>query len=292
MIEALFTNSLMWREPIWLWGLLLPILIWLIQRLLRNQQKQSYADAQLWPWVSALSSTNSVSIESTRPGKFYSVFQSVLWLIFKPLKLISASRLLALAWLCFVIALAGPRSLDSQFETQVRSGVDVMVDFDLSDSMTAEDVKPNRFLLAKSIAQSLVSELQSSDRIALNVFAFQPHTVLPLTHDKQAFNHALNLIEPGMLPTKGSWLDLALIGALNTLTQTGRAAKVLVVFTDGAPPFWKPIALPKVVQSLEVSRSQKQSDTGVKVIFIGVGKTSPAPIPDKTHDSGHLHVNG
>jgi len=292
VIEALLNDALMWRAPIWLWGLLLPILVWFIQRLLRNRQKQSYADAQLWPWVSAQPSISQVSMKSTRPGNSKSPLNRLLKLITKPFKIFNASRLLALAWLCFVIALAGPRSLDSQFDSQIRSGVDVMIDFDLSDSMTAEDVKPNRFLFAKSIAQTLVAELKSSDRVALNVFAFQPHTVLPLTHDKQAFNHALNLIEPGMLPTKGSWLDLALIGALNTLTQTGRAAKILVVFTDGAPPFWKPMELPKAVQELDVAVSQKQSDTGVKVIFVGVGNTRPALIPDTTHDSGHLHVNG
>ncbi|BCN92315.1 hypothetical protein THMIRHAM_01000 [Thiomicrorhabdus immobilis] len=297
MIDALLNDALMWRAPIWLWGLLLPLLIWFIQALLRCRQKQGYADAHLWPWVATQSSStkplsNPTAKNTTRPGDSKTPLSKWLWIVIKPFKALNASRLLVVAWLCFVIALAGPRSLDSQFDTQTRSGVDVMIDFDLSESMTAEDVKPNRFLFAKSIAQTLVSELENNDRVALNVFAFQPHTVLPLTYDKQVFNHALNLIEPGMLPTQGSWLELALIGALNTLTQSGRGAKVLVVFTDGAPPFWKPMELPKVVQSLEVTRSQKQSDTGVKVIFVGVGTTRPATIPDKTHDSGHLHVNG
>ncbi|MDX1351541.1 MAG: VWA domain-containing protein [Thiomicrorhabdus sp.] len=288
MIEAFLNDALVWRAPIWLWGLWLPLVVWFMQRLLRNRQKQSYADSQLWPWVNTQSLVSQPGVKTTRPGKF-------MWLqkIFaKPLKFVNASRLLVFAWLCLIIALAGPRSLDTQFETQMRSGVDVMIDFDLSQSMTAEDVKPNRFLFAKSIAQSLVSELQSQDRVALNVFAFQPHSVLPLTYDKTLFDHAVNLIEPGMLPTKGSWLELALIGALNTLTQTGRGAKILVVFTDGAPPFLKPVELPKVVQSLAVTRSQKQSDTGVKVIFVGVGKTRPAPLPDAEHESGRLHVNG
>ena len=281
MIDALLNGELLWRDSAWLWGLGLPIVLWVIQRLLRNRQKQSYADAALWPWVSTADNVMSQSTPSGSVNRFT-----------RPGKLITANRLLILAWICLVIAVAGPRSLDSQFENHTRNGVDVMIDFDLSQSMTAQDVKPNRFLFAKSIAQSLVDGLENNDRIALSVFAGQPHSVLPLTYDKQVFNHSLNLIEPGLLPTKGSWLELGLIGALNTLTQTGRKAKVLIIFTNGAPPFWKPVELPKIVQSLKVTQSQAMSQTGVKVIFVGVGKTRPVPIPDKSDSSGYLHVNG
>lgn len=293
MISALLQGDLLWREPLWLWVLLLPMVFWLIKRALRNQQKQHYADANLWPWVVTSTINHEHSNEQnqfTRPGK--SLKTKLLGLFIRFVKFVTAGRLFVLAWLCLVIALAGPRSLDSQFETHNRHGVDVMIDFDLSQSMTATDVKPNRFLYAKSLAQSLVLNLENNDRVGLSVFAGQSHTVLPFTYDKPIFNHFLNLIEPGLLPTKGSWLQLGLIGALNNITQTGRGAKVLVIFTNGAPPFWKPVALPKIVKSLKVTQSQKQSQTGVKVIFVGVGKTQRSPIPDDKHKSGHLHVNG
>jgi len=281
MIDALLNGDLLWRDSAWLWGLGLPIVMWAIQRLLRNRQKQSYADAALWPWVSTAGNAMQQSTSSGFVNRFT-----------RPGKLITANRLLILAWICLVIAVAGPRSLDTQFESHARNGVDIMIDFDLSQSMTAQDVKPNRFLFAKSIAQSLVNGLENNDRVALSVFGGQPHSVLPLTYDKQVFNHSLNLIEPGLLPTKGSWLELGLIGALNTLTEMGRKAKILVIFTNGAPPFWKPVKLPKIVQSLKVTQSQAMSATGVKVIFVGVGKTRPVPIPDKSNPSGHLHANG
>ena len=292
MIEAFLNGDMVWRAPIWLWALALPLAIGLMQRLLRNSQKQNYADSHLWPWVAGdglVNASESSISKATRPGYLWrglTFLKTLLTWLFTP------SRFLTIAWLCFVIAIAGPRSLDTEFDVQTRNGVDVVIDIDLSQSMTAEDVLPNRFLFAKSIGETLVNQLEANDRVGLSVFAGQPHTVVPLTYDKNVFNQALNQIEPGMLPIKGSWLDLALIGALNVLTQTGRPAKVLVVFTDGAPPFWKPIKFPKVVESLEVTKSQKQSDTGVKVIYVGLGKTRSATIPDSSHSSGKLHVNG
>lgn len=292
MIEAFLNGEMVWRAPVWLWALALPLAIALMQRLLRNSQKQNYADSHLWSWVAADVSANvsdSSTAKVTRPGYFWRGLRFLKTLL---VWLFTPSRFLAIAWICFVIAIAGPRSLDTEFDVQTRNGVDVVIDIDLSQSMTAEDVLPNRFLFAKSISESLVNQLEANDRVGLSVFAGQPHTVVPLTYDKNVFNRALNQIEPGLLAIKGSWLDLALIGALNVLTQTGRPAKVLVVFTDGAPPFWKPIKLPKVVESLEVTKSQKQSDTGVKVIYVGVGKTRSATIPDSTHSSGKLHANG
>ncbi|WP_029408739.1 VWA domain-containing protein [Thiomicrorhabdus sp. Milos-T2] len=287
MLDTWLNNELVWRAPIWLWALLLPVLVAVVQRFLKQRQKQNYADSHLWPWVAV------DSPQTTRPGSSGFEFKQIMfWPINLLRGLFRPSRLLALAWLCFVIAIAEPRSLDTTYDMQTRQGVDVMVDLDVSRSMTAEDVQPNRFLYAKSIVESLVNQLETNDRVALSVFGGQPHSVLPLTYDKSVFSKSLNLIEPGMLPTQGSWLDLALIGALNTLSQTGRPAKVLLVFTDGAPPFWKPIELPSIVQQLKAAKSQKQSDTGVKVIYIGVGQTRSTTIPDPTHSSGNLHVNG
>mgnify|MGYP006974246413 CR=1 FL=1 len=53
MIEAFLNGEMVWRAPVWLWALALPLVIALMQRLLRNSQKQSYADRHLWSWVSA-----------------------------------------------------------------------------------------------------------------------------------------------------------------------------------------------------------------------------------------------
>jgi len=285
VFDALLANELMFKSPVWLWGLLLPLVIVVLQRLLRRRQKQSYADDALWPWVAAEPmSDNRLNNQMTRPGG--------LFVVARLMGLFTAGRFLVLAWLCLIIAIAGPRSLDQAIEIESRSGVDVMIGIDVSRSMTAQDVLPSRFQLSKTLAESLINHLKNSDRVALGVFAGQPHAVVPLTHDKNIVQQSLNIIQPAMLPTKGSWLELALIGKLNVLKQTGRAAKVLVVFTDGAPAFWKPVPLPKVVEDLSVAKSQKRQDTGVKVVYVGVGLPRSANLPDATDDSGKYRVNG
>lgn len=282
MIEAWIAGTMSFRESTWLWALLLPLFLIVLQKLLRKRQKQGYADGHLWAWVAA---DNRFSKPVS--GKH----QLAGWLL-NLSRLFSAGRWLVLAWICIVIALAGPRSLDQTFEQQTRQGIDVMVSMDLSQSMQAEDVVPSRFTYARTMAESLVNQLQESDRISLSVFAGKPHSVVPLSHDKRVFKQALKIVKPGMMPTKGSWLEAALLHDLNLLTQTGRGSKVLVVFTDGAPRFWKPQTLPQVLLDLPVAESQRREDTGVKVIYVGVGLTRSATLPDESDKSGHLHVNG
>lgn len=292
MLEALFSQQMEWRQPLWLWLVLIPVVWALLQKLMRGQQKQNYADSALWPWVATqdlaqkVDSSSGHEVSSGFLKTAVHRFKVVLFWLIRP------TKLLALAWLCLVIAFAGPRSLDNRFDVQSRHGVDVMLSIDLSQSMLAEDVRPSRFLFAKSLAETLVNQLESHDRIGLSVFAGQPHSVVPLTYDKQVLQRTLNLIEPGLLPTKGSWLDLALIHDIHLLQQTSNAAKVLVVFTDGAPLFWKPQELPSVMQGLPAALSQAEADTGVKVIYVGMGLSNAAVIPDKTDDSGKLHASG
>ncbi|QCU89202.1 VWA domain-containing protein [Thiomicrorhabdus sediminis] len=283
LLQALIDGQLQWRQSLWLWALALPGLWWLLQKLLRQHQQVSYADKSLWPWVMADNSAAPLKAQTNTFGR------NVIRLLFNGA---SPLKLLTIAWLLLVIAMAGPRLLDERYTEQSRQGVDILVSLDVSRSMLAEDVQPNRFLMAKSLLQSLSQQLQADDRIGLSIFAAKPHLVLPPTFDKKVFNHATDLVSPGMLPTMGSDLQLALIHDIHRLQQTSSAAKVLLVFTDGAPLFWKPQPLPEAYAKLAAARSQAFADTGVKVIYIGVGSKQPALIPDAEDNSGSLHVNG
>ncbi len=293
--SALFSGSLQWREPLWLWALLLPLLLWLFKRWWVKAQKQSYADAHLWPWVEAkptVKNTATMQSDLNRPVGFNSVIKGLIGGYRKLKGLVSPSRLLTIGWLCLIIALAGPRSLQPSPDQTSRAGVDVLVMMDLSHSMTAEDVYPNRFLQAKSLVETLVRSLQPNDRVALMGFAGQPHLVSPLSFDRDLFQHSLNLLEPDMLPTRGSWLELATIFGLNHLQQTAGEAKVMVVLSNGAPAFWKPQTLPEAIQKLPAAQSVKNGKTDIKTIWVGIGKPTPSSLPDETNKSGRLHVNG
>lgn len=294
-------GEMAWRAPNWLWALLLPILWWALKQLGQKQHQQAYADRHLWPWIAtenAIVTPQSGSLSSTaEPSSSILTRPGLLRKITRPLTYLgrffnSPSRLITLAWLCLIIALAGPRSLISAPDLQSREGVDILVSMDLSQSMNATDLYPNRFLFAKSLVESMTSKLQMGDRLALQGFAGQAHMVSPLSYDRDLFRHSLNLLEPGLLPLQGSWLELAVIGGLTHLSQTAGKAKVMVLFTNGAPQFWQPIELPKSAQSSKYSKLQKLSDTGVKIILVGVGMPVPTTLPDSEDRSGKLHANG
>lgn len=278
---AFWSDQLVWQQPLWLWALLLPFVFLILSKLRQYQQKQGYADAHLWPWVKVENPKNIMQANAVWQKPFF-------WLASQ----FSALRLLSIAWVAFVIALAGPSSLVVDYQTDHRQGVDVMIDIDVSQSMLAEDMGVNRLTFAKNLSESLINELTLQDRVGLNMFAGQSHAVLPLTHDKQVFLQALKTVSVGILPLQGSWLERALLESLNRLQQTAQKAKVLVVFTDGAPPFWKSPSLPPAVMNLASASSQDISATGVKVIYVGVGLKRASTIPDATNKTGNLYVNG
>ncbi|MGM0542029.1 MAG: vWA domain-containing protein [Pseudomonadota bacterium] len=294
-------GDIVWRAPNWLWALLLPILWWALKQLGQKQHQQAYADRHLWPWIATENAIVTPQIDSlsatteqkssifTRPGLLRKITRPLTYL---GRFLNSPSRLITLAWLCLIIALAGPRSLISAPDLQSREGVDILVSMDLSQSMNASDLYPNRFLFAKSLVESMTLKLQRGDRLALQGFAGQAHMVSPLSYDRDLFRHSLNLLEPGLLPLQGSWLELAVIGGLTHLSQTAGKAKVMVLFTNGAPQFWQPVELPKSAQRSKFSKLQKLSDTGVKIILVGVGMPVATTLPDSEDRSGKLHVNG
>jgi len=282
MIDALFSGHLNWQTPLWLWATLLPVLIWAMLKLFHHRQKQAYADPHLWPWVQA---EEAAVPDLLQRGRLPAVTRFLT-------RLISPSKFVAIAWVSLMIALAGPRSLDQAVTQSSRDGVDVMITMDLSRSMEAKDVKPNRFVFSKSLVESVMHKLEQQDRVALHVFAGLPHVVVPLSHDKQVVEQALQKVYPGLLPIEGSWIEQALVHDLNVLTQTARAAKVLVVFTDGAPPFWNAVEMPDRFKRVAAYEKRAQSETGIKVIYVGVGLVKPTTIPDASHASGMLHADG
>ncbi len=258
-----------WREPKILWLILVPFIWWIINFFIKRIQINNYADSRLLPWVKV------VKVSSANFGQKSSVIFG---------KLLSPLLMLALAWICVVIALAGPRSLEPTTKKYSRAGVDILVALDLSSSMNAQDLKPNRFLFAKSLIESLVNRLEPNDRLALLAYAGHPHLVMPLSFDREMFQHYLSLINPDILPTKGSQLKPAIEYGVKHLQQTAGKTKILLVFTNGEPI--------NFVRQNEPLNFNEISSTKTKVILIGVGKSAKAKIPDANDSSGYLYASG
>lgn len=286
-----------WRDAQTLWFVLVPIVWWLVNRILRQRSVNNYADSHLLAWVKVeneITIKNSVfQLKSTQGGGLGHGFggrfvaflghlsafvASLMAFVFKPVLMLSV------AWICVIIAMAGPRSSVPSPDEYTRAGVDVLVAVDLSLSMTAQDVRPNRYLFMRSLIESLSNRLQANDRLALLAYEAQPHLVSPLSFDRGLFQNYLGLLRPNMLPTQGSQIKPALVFGEEHLQQTAGNARVLIVFSDGEPK--------NFVEQEEPTGFADLMSSNTKIILVGVGENARVKIPDASHASGYLHHSG
>lgn len=279
MIESIMAWQ--WRQGEWLWLIGIPLVWWLLALTWQRRRLHQYAQSHLLPWVQVSTLSGQTGLKTTRPGRFW----RALW---------QPSVMLTLAWIGLMIALAEPRTLVSSPQQITRSGVDILVALDASRSMMAQDVAPNRFLFAKALVESLANRLEENDRIGLMVYAGKPHLVAPLSYDRDLFQYYLNLVRPGMLPTLGSQTEAAIVFGMSHLQQTAGKTQILLLLSDGGQ-------VPNSGKDNSIndnSAKESRSTTPISDSFsghvrvIGVGKSQPSVIPDQTHPSGALHLNG
>jgi len=166
-----------------------------------------------------------------------------------------------------ILALARPQ-FGTRVETVRRRGQDVMVAVDLSRSMLAEDVTPNRLDRARLAILRLIRNLDG-DRIGLVAFAGDAFVQSPLTVDYTAAAMFLNAMDPDMMPVQGTDLGEALRMSLDALDQGGREDRILVLVTDGEDH----------EGSIE-AQLQRAASAGVRIHTVGIGSTEGVPIPE------------
>jgi Ca-activated chloride channel family protein len=165
-----------------------------------------------------------------------------------------------------VLALARPQ-FGSRVETVRSLGQDIVVAVDLSQSMLAEDVSPNRFERARLAILRLMEGLDG-DRIGLVAFAADAFVQSPLTTDYDAAGLFLNAMHPDMMPVQGTDLGAALRVSLDALDQGARDARVVVIVTDGEDHE------DDFEEALE-----RAVDGDVRVHVVGIGSPEGVPIP-------------
>lgn len=199
-------DILQWREPVWFWFLLQPIVLLAATWGLRKFQKSEYAEAALLPWAQA-----------PRDRLWRSAWWRAIWM--------------TLAWFAFVIALAGPRIPDKVLTIDPQQSAEVMLLIDLSRSMSASDISPSRIDRAKLKLTQLI-QVSSNIRFGISVFAGHPHLLCPPTQDKQLLLTYLSSLHTHMLPTEGSQVSEAIHFVTKNLNNTTHPATILLV-TDG-----------------------------------------------------------
>jgi Ca-activated chloride channel family protein len=177
-------------------------------------------------------------------------------------------RMLAVALL--IIALARPQSFQSG-ENIYSEGIDIAMVLDISGSMLAEDLKPNRLEAAKKVIDDFV-QARTSDRIGLVVFARDAFTQCPLTIDYSVLRNLLNEIKSGMIED-GTAIGNAIANGVNRLKDSKAKSKVMILLTDGVN---------NAGEVDPISAAQIAREFNIRVYTIGVGTRGEAPYPVQT----------
>jgi len=226
----------------YLWGLLIiPMLtlffIW--SRIARRRALKKFGQQEILNHLMPFSSKN-------RPGfKFMIV-------------------MLALAF--FIAGIARPQ-FGSKLKTVKRKGVELIIALDVSNSMMAEDIQPNRLERSKRAISRLVDRLKD-DKIGLIVFAGDAYTQLPITSDYNSAKLFLNSVNTQIVPKQGTAIGAAIDLARRSFTPNGEANKAIIIITDGENH-----------EDDAVASAQAAVEEGIFVHTIGMGLPSGSPIP-------------
>ncbi|TDQ32943.1 vWA domain-containing protein [Zeaxanthinibacter enoshimensis] len=175
-------------------------------------------------------------------------------------------RLLALA--AIITALARPQTSDVSSRTKTTSGIDIVMAIDVSSSMLARDLKPNRLAALKEVAAEFIKE-RPNDRIGLVAYAGESYTKTPITTDKSIVLNALGEITYGQL-NDGTAIGMGLATAVNRLKESKAKSKVIILLTDGVNN--SGFIEPQTAADLAV-------EFGIKTYTIGLGTNGNALSP-------------
>jgi Ca-activated chloride channel family protein len=184
-------------------------------------------------------------------------------------------RLLALALL--IVALARPRNVEVSKRTKTTRGIDIVMAIDVSASMLAKDLKPNRLEALKEVATKFVQK-RPNDRIGIVVYAGESFTQTPITSDKTIVQNTIRKIQWGQIED-GTAIGMGLGSAVNRLKDSKAKSKVIILLTDGVnnTGFVDPKTATELAKQI-----------GIKVYTIGLGTNGTAMFPVAKDLNGKL----
>jgi len=232
------------EERIWFWLLLVLLgmfLLFLWTQLWKKRTKRKFSDLGL---------LNRLSPDQ-------SLFKSILKFI-----------TLSLAFSCLIIALVNPK-IGTSLETVKREGVDIVFAIDVSKSMLAEDIAPNRLEKAKQLTTQIINNLVS-DRVGIIAYAGKAVPQLPITTDSAAAKMFIQNINTEMLSSQGTAIDEAIQLARSYYNDEEQTNRVLVIISDGEDH-----------NNLSLDVAEAAAEEGIKIFTIGVGSEKGGPIPLK-----------
>jgi Ca-activated chloride channel family protein len=189
---------------------------------------------------------------------------------FSTSRLIFKFILLMIAYAFLVMALVDPQT-GSKIEKVERRGIDVMIALDVSNSMLAEDIKPNRLERAKQAISKLIDRLEG-DRIGIIVFAGKAYNQLPITTDYGAAKMFLTAITTNIVPVQGTAIADAIDMSINSFGES-KHNKAIIVISDGEDH-----------QGGVLEKAEEAAKKGIIVYAVGIGTPEGGPIPVYTNN--------
>ena len=165
-----------------------------------------------------------------------------------------------------IIAAARPQFGQSE-RTEKRQGIEAIVALDISNSMLAEDVAPNRLDRAKQMLSKLMDNMVN-DKVGLVVFAGDAFVQLPITCDYVSAKMFLNSIQPNLIKTQGTAIGAALSTSIRCFGEQSEASRAIILITDGENHEDDAVAVAK-----------RAKEAGIQVLVVGIGKPEGSPIP-------------
>ena len=186
-------------------------------------------------------------------------------------------RILALS--SIIIALARPRSVDVTSKSKTTKGIDIVMAIDVSSSMLANDLKPNRLEALKKVASTFVQD-RINDRIGLVVYAGESYTRTPVTSDKTIILQSLKTIEyDDSIIADGTGIGVGLATAINRIKDSKAKSRIIILLTDG-------VNNSGTIDPRTASEIAKEY--GIKVYTIGIGTNGQAMFPVAKDANGKL----
>lgn len=191
--------------------------------------------------------------------------RKTLRVIFRPILFI-----LRIAALSFIItALARPQTSETSIKSKTNKGIDIVMAIDVSSSMLAQDLKPNRLSALKRVASDFIDD-RISDRIGLVIYAGESFTLTPITSDKKIIKNSLSEIQYQGLIEDGTAIGMGLATSVNRLKDSKAKSKVIILLTDGVNN--SGFIDPKIASELA-------NEFQIKTYTIGIGSNGTAKAP-------------
>lgn len=253
------TGGFHFAEPLWLWALLLPVLLWMMPRMRHSEgddtRLKAYADPHLLPHL-------LLGKRDRRPSQR----RRFLWW--------------ALLWVLVVLAMAGPR-WDFTEVAVSRPGTNLVILLDLSRSMDVIDERPSRLARARQEIEDLLDR-ETGVKVGLVAFASVAHVVAPITEDSDTLRHLLPSLSTDLVRFPGSRLSQGFARAERLLAgQPAGEPGAFLVISDGDFP-----------EEGLVAQAEALHDRGIRVHVLGIGTPEGGPVPLPPMGGGSLGARG